>query len=240
MTQAVKTKRRERWVRIGCVAVMVAVVQFVAVVIVGIVAFPGGEALSQQFDSYSYWSHTLSDLGKMDDPPWANHTMAIVYNASITLFMLSFLPFWLLLPRLMPSHPKLGRLIRIGGAISIAGMVGVGLTPSNQFPYLHLLTIGVAGVPGLSSLVVAIWAMGRDRACPRSLAYAIHIFAAVALFAFGMFIRHFAFDYPWSQLDVVAEKWAFHLGLPLIRWCMALIYKRAQTSTNDAPLTQDP
>ena len=233
MTQAVKTKRRERWVRIGCGIVTVAVVQFVAVVIVGIVVFPGGEALSQQFDSYAYSAHTLSDLGKMYDPPLANHTMAIVYNASMVLFMFSFLPFWLLLPRLFPNHPKLGRLIRIGGAISIAGMVGVGLTPSNQFPYLHLLTIGVAGVPGLSSLVVAIWAMGRDRACPRSLAYAIHIFAAVALFAFGMFIRHFAFDYPWSQLDVVAEKWAFHLGLPLIVWCMLLIYKRAGTPTNE-------
>ncbi len=193
--------------------VVSAVVQFVFIWVVSMWLYPGGNEWNPDAAGYSFWRNTFSDLGKaVAYDGRAIGASAVVFNVSLIVLMLSFGPLWWLLPNAFPTHRRTGCVVRCLGAISIVGMIGVGLTPSDRHLTLHAAAIGLAAVPGLGAYVLSCWAMLQDRTAPRSYVVYSLVFLALAMVHFAQYVGHFWLGRPWTPTCPAVQKIAVSAG----------------------------
>ncbi len=186
---------------------LLAAAQFLVLVAAAMARFGGGTVFDPSAEGYSFWNNSLSDLGRTISPSGrSSETSAALYHTALFGLICSFVPMFLALPALMPNCPRTGRLARGAGLVSLAGMVGVAVTPTDVYPLAHMVTIGLAAVPALAAASLCLTGMWRDRACPRFLALATTIMLVSAVAHFSQYVHHFWLGGNWTPACTAAQK----------------------------------
>ena len=214
-------------IRLACVLVLLAVAQFVVVQGIAIARYPGGHEWDKNAPGHSFWRNTLSDLGRTVTIAGQINPMSIPSRVSTVLLLLSTGVVWMILPRLFPQRPRLGWLVRGLGLLSLGGMVALGFTPADQFPFAHAAANGTASVPGLTAYLFACWGMFRSRTCPYLLIVVSLIFLLLAIIHFGQYVAHFWLGYAWTPQAPAVQRLAFLAGLAWMVLVSVGIFRRA-------------
>jgi hypothetical membrane protein len=111
--------------------------------------YPGGYSVTENF---------LSDLGcRATHRHEDNSASALIFNRSIVVLGFSLIPFFTVMPAVLPRR---GLTIRCSGLLSAIGLIGVGLTPYDQYFVEHHLALGLWIAPML--VMVVNFAAGAD------------------------------------------------------------------------------
>ena len=113
----------------------IAAVFFIAFQLLGMKAYPGGTMYDASTQGYSFSKNFFSDMGayvaRNGDP---NYFSMILFAMSLTIVGITFISYYLLLPRLLGSDrinyilSWTGTFFAIGGSVC---MIGTGFTPSD-------------------------------------------------------------------------------------------------------------
>jgi len=141
---------------------------------------------------------------------------------------------WLFLPNLLAG--RLGATTRLMGLLSLAGAVGIGLTPGDKYPVGHAVVIGMAAVPALGALVLTCVGTWRGReAFSRVYALATSAMLAVVLAHFSQYVAHFWMGMEWTPVAPAMQKIAIICGLVWVGWSGLLIGRAAMKNGDRLP-----
>jgi hypothetical membrane protein len=220
---------RHRLIRFACGLIVISVGQFIVVGAIAIHQYPGGTPFDKTTEGYSFWHNTLSDLGKETaENGQPVGPVAPVFNASMVVMLLGFTPLWLTLPSIFPTRRRLGLIVRLTGLLSLGGIIGVGLTPADQYVWLHALAIICAAVPGIAAIIVACAAMLLESQCSRAYAAFSVLFLVACVGNLVKFMRHFVLDYPWTPIDPAIQKVSTLIGLAWMLLTAAIVWRNAK------------
>jgi len=124
-----------------------------------ITLYPGGNTWNPTAHGYDHWRNALCDLLADVAPNGAPNPGAQLAALGMLAFTAGLFPFWLLLPRLFPSRPRLGAAVRALGLIATTALALVPLLPSQRYGRLHALAIFMAWLPGLAAGALATIAL---------------------------------------------------------------------------------
>jgi hypothetical protein len=144
-------------------AVQVAIAAFATLILLAIRAYPGGTAWDSTAPGHDFWLNYLCDLARsvaLDGAP--NPLGSALARLAMIILALGFVPFFLSLPTLFPSRPRLGYSIRALGCVCALGAVAVGLLPNDRFGDVHVYAVLSGGVPGLAASAVAVVGLVRS------------------------------------------------------------------------------
>jgi hypothetical protein len=103
----------------------------------------------------NFFCDLVTDVAGNGEPnpgaPFATTGMLLIFAA--------LLPFWLLVPRLLPGRPRLGTVVRVLGVLSVIVLPVVPLTPSDHLRQLHAAAIFLGGALGLVAAALAAYAL---------------------------------------------------------------------------------
>lgn len=113
----------------------IAALLFILLQLLGMRVYPGGTMYDASSQGYSFSKNFFSDMGayaaRNGDP---NYFSMILFAMSLTIVGITFISYYLLLPRLLGSDrinyilSSAGTLFAIGGSVC---MIGTGFTPSD-------------------------------------------------------------------------------------------------------------
>ncbi len=177
---------------------------------IAMVQYPGGTWFDRTAESHQFWHNFLCDMLRADainGKPNPATTAAIIG-------LLGMLPavgaqgFVLRGMLRETGRPVLGQVIAVFSSVSLIGILGVPLTPSDAYPVLHsLCVIGGAGL-GLAAAVSGIVGQCFGRATLGNL-YILGILMMVfALTNLFMYVNHSFFDSPLTPTIPIAQKLA--------------------------------
>jgi hypothetical protein len=158
---------------------------FLALVLFAMRAYPGGTSWNAAAAGHDFWLNYLCDLARptaLNGVP--NPIGSTFARAAMLILAIGLLPWWALLTRFTPSHPRAGRAIRVLGAIATIGIAFVVELPGDRFGRAHGIACVAAGVPGLAAAIVSVLALFRDEASPRAVRWvgAATLLASAACF----------------------------------------------------------
>jgi hypothetical protein len=168
-------------------------------------AYPGGTAWEPLAPGHHFWLNYLCDLERrtaLDGRP--NELGAALAQAAMVVLGLGSLVFWRLPPALFPARTALGRAVRGLGSVSAAGIVAVGLLPSDHFPALHPPLMLVAGGTGIAA--AAAGAVGLSHGGYRPLAAVGAAAIAVSGVDLALYFAQFAANAPAPRVAAVLER----------------------------------
>lgn len=150
-------------------AVIAATATFVALVVLAMRAYPGGTSWNAAALGHDFWLNYLCDLARptaLNGVP--NPLGSALAQAAMLALAIGLLPWWSLLARLVPSHPRTGHAMRMLGGLAAVGIAFVAALPGDRFGRVHGIACVAAGVPGIAAAVLAVVALFRDAAAPRT------------------------------------------------------------------------
>jgi hypothetical protein len=156
------------WFQLQRRAVLAAIVTFVGLVFFAMLAYPGGTSWNTSAPGHDFWLNYLCDLARptaLNGVP--NPTGSALAQAAMIALAIGLLPWWSLLARLTPSHPRAGRAMRMLGAVAAIGILFVAALPGDRFGRMHGFACVAAGIPGLAAAVLAVITLFRDARAPR-------------------------------------------------------------------------
>ncbi|MBN1943305.1 MAG: hypothetical protein JW849_08430 [Phycisphaerae bacterium] len=219
-------------VRSACSLVLLAVGQLIVVQGVAMAQYPGGHEWNRQAPGHNFWRNTLCDLGKTAATNGQPNPMSLASRVSVMTLFLSFGPLWLILPRLFPDRRRIGLLVRVLGMLSLGGMMGIGLTPTDQYPSAHAVANGLASVPGLAAYLLACWAMFFSKYCPRILTAVSLVLLALGLIHFGQYVAHFWLGRAWTPEAPAVQRLAFLAGIAWMVLTAGFLWRRAEKKSS--------
>jgi hypothetical protein len=157
----------ERFDRAAPAAVLAETAVFATLITLAMRAYPGGTAWNPAARGHDFWLNYLCDLERstaLDGHP--NGAGAALARAAMLVLGAGSLLFWRFLPALFAARDVLGRRVRGLGSISAAGIVAVGLLPSDRFPGLHPILMLVAGSTGIAAAVAGVIGLFADGTRP--------------------------------------------------------------------------
>jgi hypothetical protein len=209
-------------------AILAAVAAFVWLELAAMHEYPGGTWWDRSTRGHRFWQNYLCDLEWRVALDGQSNALGARYaQAGMLLLIAGFVPFWWIAPRLFgPTRgPKtLGRVVRALGLASVAGMAAVSLMPSERFGALHGVAVVVAGVPGLSAALLAIFGLLRGEPRPRVAGFLGAAMLVFAMLDFILYVRTMALGGPGPLLLPAAQKVAVVL---LLGW-MSVVAVRAR------------
>ncbi len=209
-----KVKSRMTWRRLAGPAVLLGVGQFVVLTGVAMAIYPGGTVFDATTVGYSFWSNSLSDLERtvsLSGQP--NPVGSVLYRTAMVAMTAAFVPLWLVLPTLFPARRRIGGAVTVLGLISVAGMIGIPLTPSDIRVAGHMIAIGVAAVPGLTAAVLSLIGMAVDASCPRRYPWMTAAMLIPGGAHFAQYALHFWFGWRWTPAAPLMQKIAVAFAL---------------------------
>ncbi len=118
------------------------------IAIVGICQFAFGvsAAIQQSRERYEMTNQFLSDLGRNDNP----HAAAI-FNPAVIMLGVALIPFFLVMPGVLA---RFRGTLRISGVTAACGLIGIGLTPYDDWYVAHLMFLTMWVAPMLLMMIV--------------------------------------------------------------------------------------
>lgn len=169
--------------------VLAAMATFVGLVFLAMRAYPGGTSWDAASPGHDFWLNYLCDLARptaLNGVP--NPTGSMFAQAAMIALALGLLPWWSLLARLTPSHPRAGRAMRACGTFAAIGIGFVVALPGDRFGRLHGIACVAAGVPGLAAAVLGVVTLFRDRRAPRAVRWTGAAALLVSAACFGLYL----------------------------------------------------
>ncbi len=150
-------------------AALVGLAQFLVAITYAIAYYPSG---------YSFFGNFLSDLGSSASPG-----VSRLFNRSIVLLGLSLLPFFTLVPSTVDSSGRTSWVFGIGGAVSAAGLIGIGLTPYDVYTTAHNVALAMwLGPMFVLAILYLTLAFSSDNASPGLIACTASLILAVLVY----------------------------------------------------------
>ena len=213
------------WMRLRASShlVLACLATFVALEWMAMRLYPGGTWWDSTTRGATFWQNYICDLGsEVAGNGMPNRVGATLGKAAILVMVAAFAPFWWIVPRLFERLRRLGRLVRVLGLASLAGITAVALMPSSRFGWLHGVAVMVAGAPGLSAALLAVVGQSRVEAPPRIAAALGGSMLIFALADFVLYTRTMIHGGPGPLVLPVAQKLALLL---LLAWMMVVAWK---------------
>jgi hypothetical protein len=208
-------------------AIAASVAAFFALEAPAMVLYHGGTGWDAGAPGYSFWDNYLCDLLRREAIDGAPNAVGATLAAAAMISLLAGLvPFWLELPRLLGARSRIAPLARALGLLSVAGVVGVVLLPSDRFGAIHGLAVVVAAVPGLLASFLAVLGLARHEEAPRVAAAVGAAWLGFAAVDFVFYARHLAAGNEGSPLLPAAQKVAL---VCLMAWMLAVAARLAPT-----------
>lgn len=112
-------------------AVLAAIATFIGLVFFAMRAYPGGTSWNATAPGHDFWLNYLCDLARPTALNGvANPTGSALAQGAMFALALGLLPWWAMLARLTPSHPRAGRAMRVLGTVAAIGIAFVATLPA--------------------------------------------------------------------------------------------------------------
>lgn len=134
---------------------------------VSVARYPGGSLCDPAAVGFDVRCNYLSDLLHERALDGRENPGARPARAAMLVFIAGLPAFWALVPRLLPGRPRLGRLARAAGWLSVPAWAAVPLVPSDRYGGLHGAFVVLAALPSLVAAAAALRGLraeGRRRA----------------------------------------------------------------------------
>jgi hypothetical protein len=206
--------------RVETGAIIVTVVGFLLLFAAAARAYPGGTHFDHTSIGHDFWRNTLCDVARtvaIDGAP--NASACTLARIAMTLLAVGLGVLFVALPRLFPSRARLGRAVRVLGVATIPFAIAVVFLPTDRFGQLHGLAIFVAGVLGLSTVLLALKGLFSDARVPPLVVALGVVSMSVAAVDLALYLLEFLSGGP-AQLAVpILERVATFL---LLGWMLAV------------------
>jgi hypothetical protein len=226
-----------RITRFLALTTLAALAAFVALTVASMAVYPGGTWMDRSAPGHHFWANFFCDLQQpiaLNGQP--NPGGALLGKLAAFALFASWIPFWIILPRVM-SKPRVGAWARVLGVVASVLAIAVPLLPSGRWGFLHTIAIFVAAGPGLAALALGIIGVSKARDAPHllrasAIALGVSAFADAALYG-----HHVAFEVPVTIAVPLAQKIA---AIFLLLW-MSLVVARvlsrrpARTESDTSP-----
>jgi hypothetical membrane protein len=177
----------KKWISRIYILLIINCIQFLILVNIAILFYPGGTFNNPFTSGYSLWSNLFSDLGRfVAHSGESNIITFLIYNVSLFIMGLLLIPYFIIKPRLFKEKGE-GRSFCIAGSIlgiPIAiSIMGASLTPADLNYGVHVSFGFINFVALLPLAILFAFAIFQNKAIPNVYAYT-YVSLAVLLFAF--------------------------------------------------------
>ena len=207
-------------VRIESGALLGTVVAFVVLFAFAADAYAGGTHFDHSAIGHDFWRNNLCDVARTVAINGLPNACAcwLARVAMITLAVGLGVMFFAL-PRLFPSRPRLGLLVRVLGVATVPCAIAVVLLPTDRFSHLHGLSIVLAGTLGLGTVILALVGLFADARAPRYVVSLGVLAMSVAAVDFALYVIEFTSQGPAQVAVPVLERLSTIL---LLAWMLAV------------------
>ena len=203
--------------------ILAAVAAFVALILLAMAEYPGGTGWDPTSHGNDFWLNYLCDLERTVARNGQPNPLGSALARAAVLVLASGLVFvWWIVPRLSRGSPRLGRAARVLGAVTVPGMLAVGLFPADRFPTWHPIEMILAGLPGLAAAAIAVLGLALEKPAPR---VAVVVGGAAVVTAgvdFALYVRQLVGDGPGPTAGAILERVALIL---VLAWMCAIAWR---------------
>lgn len=175
----------KNWRQIVFILTMVNCIQSLIFTVVAMLFYPGGTFTDTNTTGFLFFSNLFSDLGRTIAHSGAlNLISSIIYNASLFLMGVLFIPFFLATPNLFGEKGEGKGLAKASSALGIvvgAGMVGASLTPADLFYQIHVSFGYLSFISLLPLTILYILAIIQNKTYHNQYAYVYLIFGIIQI-----------------------------------------------------------
>lgn len=209
--------------RFGSTAIAASLGGFLVLIVLAMIAYPGGTAWDATTRGHDFWLNYLCDLERQTALNGESNVVG-ARLAQSAMFMLGVgaVPFWWSLPRLFDGGNSLACAVRLLGMVSFWGMMGVALLPSDRFGSLHPFLMALAGVPGLAAAGCSIAGLARRQKMAAAIGAVAMVVAAVDL---ALYAKHLSGPDAGPMAIAILER----LSLILVLVWMGVVAWRGRT-----------
>jgi hypothetical protein len=194
------TRRKTSWqlnrinVVFGLIALL-GILQFFCMSCWAIRNYPGG---------YSVAGHFLSDLGRRTTLDGSeNSVCSRVFSRSVVALGIALIPFFAVMPMTFDS----GRSVLGGsGVLSASGLIGIGLTPYDDYFVLHHIALGIWVVPMLV-MVITFLVLARSAGAASVILSIGSVLVVLAILGYALAGDHNGYVIMQKVLAVLAVTW---------------------------------
>ena len=130
-------------------------IQYIILIFVAMLFYAGGTEDNPNIAGYSFWGNSLSDLGRTVAYSGQTNTISmIIFSITLTIWAISIIPFFIVLPNLSEEGTVEKKLSLVGtlfAIIAAISLVGIAFTPDDILDGPHMLFVYI----GYTSLVLA-------------------------------------------------------------------------------------
>jgi len=209
-----------RRLQIESSALLATSVGFVVLFALAAHAYAGGTHFDHAAVGHDFWRNTLCDVARtvaINDQP--NRSACRLARVAMITLALGIGVLFYALPRLFPSPPRLGRLVKVLGVATVPCAIAVVLLPTDRFGHLHGLAIVLAGTLGLTTVIFALKGLFSYPRAPRHVVVLGVMTMSVAAVDFALYVVEFATRGP-AQLAVPVLERA--TTILLLGWMLAV------------------
>ena len=157
--------------------------QYIILIFVAMLIYTGGTEDNPNSVGYSFWGNSLSDLGRTVAYSGQINTISmVIFSITLTIWAISIIPFFIVLPNLADKRKVEKKLSKIGtlfAIIAAISLIGIAFTPDDILDGPHMIFVYI----GYTSLVlVGIFysiAFYRNEKIPKIYVYLFIIFTVV-------------------------------------------------------------
>ena len=143
--------------RLRSLSGLIGSIQFAVASAVAMFFYGGGTPWHAEAQGYTFFYNFFSDLGRQVSlSGTANSVSAALFNNSLIVYGILLLIFYFTLPLLYPRHGWFRYSLTFFGAISAAGMILIGATPTDIRPTAHTIGVMLWIIPLVCVLIVTI------------------------------------------------------------------------------------
>jgi hypothetical protein len=219
----------------GSAAILASVAGFVVFELAAMLFYPGGTWWDTGARGASFWLNFLCDLERrvaLDGQP--NLLGSRLAQAAVLILSLGLAPFWIAVARLLHERAGLAQTVRTLGLLGTAGNVAVTLMPSDRFGAIHGATVLIAGVPGLTAVLLAVVGLAVAGPRPRVEGWIGASMLGFASVNFVLYAMHYLGGVEGTPLVPVMQKMAL---ICLLAWMIAVAFRLAKT-IDSAPIAR--
>ncbi len=173
-------------------ALLGSVVAFVVLFAFAAHAYAGGTHFDHSAVGHDFWRNNLCDVARtvaINGLP--NECACFLARFAMLALALGLGVMFFALPRLFPSRPRLGLLVRVLGVATVPCAIAVVLLPTDRFSHLHGLSIVLAGTLGLGTVGLALAGLFSDARAPSHVVSLGVLAMSVAALDFALYVIEF-------------------------------------------------